>query len=114
VKFYILSSCEIHLLPPGTDADEGENHHSSSAAAAMRCDGGGSSDGGSQMEYTRFPTCFKFGLSTIAPAAYALLNATILIYFHDSNEVVIHFSVKLMMLQISSTYLKDDVLINID
>jgi len=38
------------------------------------------------------------------------------LYFHDSNEVVIHFSVKLMMLQISSTYLKDkdDVLINID
>lgn len=101
VKFYILSSCEIHLLPPGTDADEGENHHSSTAAAAMRrCDGGGDNGGSSQMEYTRcFPACSKSKLVCCSALPKYL-------YFHDSNEVVIHFSVKLMMLQISSTYLK--------
>lgn len=114
MKFYILSSCEIHLLPPGTDADEGENHHSSTAAAMRRCDGGGGDNGGSsQMEYTR---CFPL----LAPASLNLSACCSALpqylYFHDSNEVVIHFSVKLMMLQISSTYLKDkdDVLINID
>jgi len=50
------------------------------------------------------------------PASWPALLACLLqyLYFHDSNEVVIHFSVKLMMLQISSTYIKDDVLINID
>ena len=37
----IVLCCEIHLLPPGTDADEGENHHSSSSS------GGGGGDGGS-------------------------------------------------------------------
>jgi len=53
------------------------------------------------------PACSKFGLLAPCLSWLAWPAATILIYFHDSNEVVIHFSVKLMMLQISSTYLKE-------
>ena len=86
------------------------------AAPPLRC-GDATVAAATMAAAAKWSTLTSLLAPSVASLAYAAaLLAVILLYFHDSNEVVIHFSVKLMMLQISSTYLKDkdDVLINID
>lgn len=71
-----------------------------------------------RQQLSQVPCLLQVWPACTMPASWPALLASCLLqylYFHDSNEVVIHFSVKLMMLQnLLDLYLKEMILINID